>query len=321
MKFFPSAIVLLLLAIVLHAGAADPGADSLPLGRYPGNDSDTVTVAKLRLYDPEAVAGASFIVPGLGQITTQHYIRPVFFLAAESILASMTYFWNQTAIGSEQTVGDYIALSQGDVPHGLTVIDSAEDVERARLQHYSTLTSRFSAYNYLTWLIGAHIYNVLDAVDCSNHFKDEEPRSAGKAFWLATIPGLGLGQIYNGDWSKAGIIIMGQWSLGMMAFNNQRLMIVAQDNFARLNTPLADSANEAIRSQVATDLSQEWSSARYSAFSNRNMFLWYSIFFYGYSIFDAVVDAYLHDYNSKMNIKPDLAVGMKSVEFSLRTDF
>ncbi len=321
MKFFASSALPLLFALSLWAQGVNEAGDSMQIGRLPGGDSDTVAVAKLRLYDPIKVGTASLIIPGLGQVYTQHYFKAGFFVAMEAIFGSMAYFWNQSGTGDDETADYYLARSRGGVTPFYSGTDSAGDVEQAHLSHYSAMTARFSGYNYLTWMIGAHVYNVLDAIDASNHFKDMRERNPTTAFLLAVIPGLGLGQIYNGSWSKAGLVIMVQWSLGMMAFNNQRLMVQAENNFERLNTPLADTAADSIRSQVATQYSQSWASARYSAFANRNMFLWYSIFFYGYSIFDAVVDAYLHDYSEKMLIKPDLAVGMKSIRLSLQTNF
>jgi Family of unknown function (DUF5683) len=110
---------------------------------------------------------------------------------------------------------------------------------------------------------------------------------------------------------------MGQVSLGLMAYSNQRLMTRAEANYARLNAPGADSLTR----QVAAQFNESWSGARYRAFTNRNMYLWYSIFFYGYSIFDAVVDAYLHEYPEKMKIKPDLVVGNGQIYFALSTTF
>jgi hypothetical protein len=321
MKFFAHSVVVLLLTSSLQAQGGSEIVDSLQIGRLPGGDSDTVAVPKLRLYDPVKVGTASLVIPGLGQVYTQHYVKAFFFIGIEVLFGSMAYFWNQSAAVQEETTAQYLAKAQSDVASGFSTKDSAEDFELSRFSHYSAINNRFSGYNFLTWTIGAHIYNTLDAIDASNYFKNERERNPGTAFLLAAIPGLGLGQIYNGAWSKAGLVIMGQWSLGMMAFNNQRLMVQAENNFERLNTPLTDSTANSIRSQVAEDLSASWASARYTAFSNRNMFMWYSIFFYGYSIFDAVVDAYLHDYPEKMQIKPDLAVGTKSIEFSLQTKF
>jgi hypothetical protein len=51
------------------------------------------------------------------------------------------------------------------------------------------------------------------------------------------------------------------------------------------------------------------------------MYLWYLVFFYGYSIFDAVVDAYLHEYPEKMKIEPDLVITDKMVYCALQTTF
>jgi hypothetical protein len=320
MKLFAHSVAVLLLATSLRAQGGSEIVDSLQIGLLPGGDSDTVAVPMLRLYDPVKVGTASLIIPGLGQVYTQHYFKTVFFIGIEALFGSMAYFWNQSAAVDEEAAAyDLVGLHSGNT----SKFDSAQSVEQSRLDHYSAISARFSGYNFLTWMIGAHIYNTLDAIDASNYFKNYHERNPGTAFLLAVIPGLGLGQIYNGAWSKAGLVIMGQWSLGMMAFNNQRLMVQAQNNFERLNTPLPDSSADSIRALIVanTPYSVDWASARYTAFSNRNMFMWYSIFFYGYSIFDAVVDAYMHDYSEKMQIKPDLVVGMKSIQFSLETKF
>jgi hypothetical protein len=324
MKFFAHSLAVLALAISLNAQGEQPEpGDSLNIGRLPSaSDTDTVAVApRLRLYDPVLTAGESFVIPGLGQVRTGHYVKAGIFVAMDAIFGSMSYFWGQSAAVDEEYAAYYMAGSHFSVTGDSSRLDSAINVEQAHLQHYNAIVARFSAYDFLTWAIGAHIYNVFDAIDRSNHFRDNEERNPTTAFLLALIPGLGLGQVYNGEWSKAGLTIMGQWGLGMMAFNNERLRVIATNNYVRLNTPLADSAADAIRQQVASTYSNSWSGEEFTAFSNRNMFLWYSIAFYGYSLFDAVVDAYLHDYPNKMKIKPDLAVGPKSVRFSLRTDF
>jgi len=91
----------------------------------------------------------------------------------------------------------------------------------------------------------------------------------------------------------------------------------AEDNYLRLNDPNADTATK----QIAPDYLGKWSSTRYRAFTNRNMYLWYSVFFYGYSVFDAVVDAYLHEYAKKMRIKPDLVLGNNRIYCTLQTTF
>jgi hypothetical protein len=330
MKFFAYSMAVLLFAGSLWAQVAPDATDSMKIVRLrAASDTDTIaTPPPLRLYDPKLIGGESFVIPGLGQAVTKHFVKAVFFLGAESILGSLAYFWGQSAAADEANAAYYQnfanqeskAVSASRDTAGVAQ-DSASNVELGRFQHYNAIVARFSGYNYLTWAIGAHIFNVFDAIDASHHFKDNNSRNPTTAFLLALSPGLGLGQIYNGEWSKAGLTIMGQWGLGMMAFNNNRLVTIAQNDYIRLKTPFADSAAEGRRSQVSQQYSNDWSGERYTAFSNRNAFIWYSLFFYGYSLFDATVDAYLHDYSDKMKIKPDLAIAPKSVQFSLSTEF
>jgi hypothetical protein len=51
------------------------------------------------------------------------------------------------------------------------------------------------------------------------------------------------------------------------------------------------------------------------------MYLWYSFFFYFYGVFDAIVDAHLHDYHKKIRLNPrfdpesDAVGGEVSFEF------
>jgi hypothetical protein len=294
--------------------------DSLKLGSLPG-DTDTVAVTPLRIYNPWKAGGASFIIPGAGQVYTHHYIKAGFFVALDAVFGSMAYFWSQDAANQESTARLYRNWAASDRSKGHPE-DSAGDMELSFLSHNNALQSRYSGYDFLTWAVGAHLYNILDAVDNSNRFKDQKSKKPGTAALLAAVPGLGLGQIYNGAYSKAGLMIMGQISLGMMAYNNNRLMVEAQNNYIRLETkivgnPAADSTRQVTANQYAA----QWSGARYQAFTNRNMFLWYTIFFYGYSVFDAVVDAYLHDYPDKMRIKPDLAIGKQGFKVSLSARF
>jgi len=54
-------------------------------------------------------------------------------------------------------------------------------------------------------------------------------------------------------------------------------------------------------------------SRRGEAFRNRNMWMWYSVAFYLYGIFDAWVDANLHDARVKMKLEPDLNPQTKEI--------
>jgi hypothetical protein len=142
----------------------------------------------------------------------------------------------------------------------------------------------------------------MDAAGSSGYFQNSEERSPVVAGWLAAVPALGLGQLYNGKVGKAGMILMVQSALGVIALQNHRLMSQAEENANQLtDTRSFESRVPEARSYLAY-----WERNREQNFRTRNMYLWYSIFFYFYGVFDAVVDAHLHDFESRIQIEPDL---------------
>jgi hypothetical protein len=314
---------LFLLLCIFYSNAQTVESDSV----YPDITTPSIkeSVAwredSLHRTNPFVSGTASMIVPGAGQILTGHYVMAGFIIALEAIFAGQANYWSATAKIRDQNANyDYsMNMRNWSVSDTATRsrLDSATIKEQYMVDRHGALECRFSSYNFAVWAVGAYIYNILDAVNSSNFFKNSSPKNPGTAAWLAAVPGLGLGQLYNGSVSKAGMVIMGQFSLGVMAYNSHRLMIDAENNYLRINGPNADSLTKV----VATTFSGNWSGLQYRAFTNRNMYLWYSIFFYFYSIFDATVDAYLHDYPQKMKIEPDLGVSEKEIRFSLSTTF
>jgi hypothetical protein len=270
--------------------------------------------------NPVIPATASLIVPGAGQVMTGHYVKAGFFIALESIFTGQALYWRANGIFRDNEARRLFSSSmsfwEASDSTKRSRIDSVTYGEELRLNRHGAMDMKFSSYNFTVWAVGAYIYNVLDAVNSSNYFKNSDTRNPGTAALLAAVPGLGLGQLYNGSVSKAGMVIMGQFSLGAMAYNNQRLMKNAENNYLRLS-----SAADTVTKAVASAYTGRWGSAQYRAFTNRNMYLWYGIFFYFYSMFDATVDAYLHDYPKKMKIEPDLGVGREEIRFSLSTTF
>jgi TM2 domain-containing membrane protein YozV len=266
----------------------------------------------LQRFNPAISGIASLILPGAGQVYTGHYIKGFFFPALEATFLSMAWFWHENA----SYFNDKARVDRAWQAWDQTPSDQAAEYgEKALLNRYRAIDARFSEYNFIGWATGAHLFNVLNALQSSNAFSDDRERSPKTAGLLAAIPGLGLGQFYNGSLSKAGMVIMGQTSLGFMAYNSHRLMNNATLHYARLNDPHADSLTVLFRNTYSDD----WFSFRQRSFTNRNMYLWYSIFFYFYSIFDSVVDAYLHDYPQKMKIAPDLVVGPEFISITIST--
>ncbi|MBN1131258.1 MAG: hypothetical protein JXA71_19870 [Chitinispirillaceae bacterium] len=281
---------------------------ALQMGTIERGEGEAWGVDSVTLYNPVISSVSSFLLPGAGQIYTRHYVKAGFFPALEAIFISMVVFWHETASLYSDNARNYLALDATD--------SSRSDYrELSRLSSHSALDARFSQYHFTAWAIGAHVFNFFDALQASNVFRNSRERDPKTAAFLAAVPGLGLGQFYNGSLSKAGMVMMGQLSLGIMAYNSHRLMDRAAWNYARLTDPQADSLTQQLKSQYSDD----WYSYRHRSFTNRNMYLWYSLFFYFYAMFDAVVDAYLHDYPDKMKIAPDLVIGKNGFSFSLTT--
>jgi hypothetical protein len=144
------------------------------------------------------------------------------------------------------------------------------------------------------------------------------PAARQRPGWLSAIPGLALGQIYNGSLDKAGLIFMTQCNLAYMIYNYITLMRVCENNLILLMIrPIKES--KAPRAQAT--LKDSWNAKHNDAFRNRNMYLWYSLGLYLYGIFDAVVDAHLHDSGTKMKLEPDLMPDRKQVGLNLNVEF
>ena len=165
--------------------------------------------------------------------------------------------------------------------------------------------NRYFLYQSLAWMGGFYYWNILDALKNTKFFMNDNSKKPSTAGWLAAIPALGLGQLYNSELSKAGMIFMVQANLAYMIYNYHTLMRICEDNLKKINSPFTRESKD----QAATELRGSWDSKRNDAFRNRNMWAWYSIAFYFYSIFDAIVDAHLHDAAKKMKLEPDLLPG------------
>jgi hypothetical protein len=264
-----------------------------------GDSSNQALPGSQKEHRSPILSGAlSAIVPGGGQIYNRRYIKAGAFVALEAIFGSVANFWYQTSQFRESNSDEYSLA----VAYSTNWNDSMMMREKARMLKFDALSARYSMYNALSWMIGGYIYNIFDAVGASGYFDSDTEKSPVRAAWLSAIPGLGLGQLYNGSVSKAGMIMMVQASLGVKAVNEHRLMNRAQYHFEKALT-VKDSAGA---TPVADEYNQDWESRRSTAFRNRNQYLWYSLFFYVYGILDAVVDAHLHDYQRKMRAYPDL---------------
>lgn len=257
-------------------------------------------------YNPFLVGGASLLIPGAGQVYTKHYIKGGTFLASQAVTASFAVYWFNDAQLKKSSIKEF--SKRTGFKSEIDSIKAKNDI--AFLKHDERF-SRYRAYNALAWASGLYVFNFLDAIDGAGIVSKSGSRSPAVAGWLSAIPGLGLGQWYNGSLSKAGMMFMGQMSLGVTALNYHRLMNHAARQYNIIDQSIIDAAlnnnDTSSLSQANKKYLEKWDFQQNSAFKSRNTFLWYSLFFYFYGILDAVVDAHLHDYPEKMRVYPDLA--------------
>lgn len=278
-------------------------------------------------YDLLTPVGLSLAFPGLGQIYCKKRVLGSLFISTELIMGLMVRF-RYTAYTGELT--DNVTMLEQSV-HALnktiaSVNDSlqlvilkdslhqrTQDYEFARLERRR---GRYTMYHSIGWSVGLYVWNIVDVFSSSNHFANNAPKKPFLAASLSSIPFLGLGQIYNGSFSKAGLIWTTQVMLAFMAYNYHRLM---QD--------CIDSRNVLLQSDV-TKIKKEyyafqWNNEYTNSFKRRNTYLWYFVLFYFYGIFDAAVDAHLHDYEPRIRLSPDLGMDIdkKSVSFTMNMDF
>ena len=310
-------IIVVLAALNMESVAAEMGPFVAGAGR---GDSSFV------VYNPLIAGVSSALIPGSGQIYTKKYLKAGTFLALEAITASVTYYWYKTSqirTGMAASLLDEVRAGSG--------IDSAKSYQDYLLMEHNVAEADSRFRNALTWTIGGYVFNVLDAVGGSKFFNNGDARDPLLAGWLSAVPGLGLGQLYNGSLSKAGMIMMTQFSLGIVAYNNHKLMKDAQMHKIKMikyennyNNPAEFKElnnQDTLKYVISQEFKNDWASRERNAFQNRNTYMWYSLFFYFYGILDAVVDAHLHDYNDKMRVYPDLVVYSDGAWLKLNMNF
>lgn len=279
-------------------------------------DSGSVSLADSvqRTYSRPLAGSLSLMVPGAGQFYTRQFFKGSVVTASEGLTIGIALYWYDR----------YKSFNDSKKPL-LLKADTASGVVRLKLLNDAEMTeldarrAKYRMLNALAWSGGIYVYGFLDAIGKTTA-ADNSERSPLKAGLLSTIPGLGLGQWYNGSISKAGMIFMGQMSLGVISANYHRLMTKAEREKKKLDD-LESLDNKLYLEMNNSGYITKWDNERQNAFKNRNTFLWYSIFYYMYGIFDAVVDAHLHDYPEKMKLYPDLIPSDQGVELRLNYSF
>lgn len=336
----------------LWTGTVFGGNDSLTVATLAetvsgtAHDSTSIDSSGIVRKKNALVAGmASALLPGAGQLYNRRFVKGGLILGAEALMLTYAKFWINAADQHDRSisilkdqratlpldsmnnellrffespspdmdtytdlVGAYNAVVSLDAPLVLA-LDTAR---------YNQIKQYDRAVHAVAWASGIYLYGIMDALDKTGHFRDTRPRNPVVAGWLSAVPALGLGQLYNRSLAKAGLIWMVQGCLGIISYNYNRQMRICEKNRERIGK----QKNGYYRGY--DDLSRYdlyWRDERGEAFQNRNTFLWYSVFFYFYGIFDAVVDAHLHDFDGQMKLEPDLALVNRQVGLKLTFDY
>ncbi|MCX7727745.1 MAG: DUF5683 domain-containing protein, partial [Chitinispirillaceae bacterium] len=162
-------------------------------------DSNKVVGEKFLIRNPVLV-GSMSLLPGGGQLYSRHYIKGGLFIGSEILLGSVAFFWHNTHKQRLDNSFLYSKLSEM-APNEK---ESLSMRELAFLWNYDARVAKYSRDNAISWFIGAYVFNIFDALECSNFFKNDEKKEPAKAAYFGIIPG--GGQIYNGALSKAGFI-------------------------------------------------------------------------------------------------------------------
>ena len=302
-------------------------ADSLQIAIPPKKLIVDSVLTLPKKYNPLISMGLSAILPGAGQIYCRRRARGTLFLATEFIWAlvaknrydhykyamkyDLDYFNNQISQNLENML-----LSINDVTayntHYEKYIDAYMGYDLAR---YKRRSSRYISYHCIGWTSGIYLWNILDALQSSKYFFNVKPRKPAAAAWLSAIPFLGLGQIYNGSYAKAGLIWTIHTMLAYMAYNYNLLMNDCINKRNQVNSSISAPGH------IKADYIDKWDDEYNFAFKNRNTYLWYLVLFYFYGIFDAAVDAHLHDYKIKIRLEPKTEENTKSVTLNMCVEF
>jgi len=251
--------------------------------------------------------GLSLVLPGGGQFYYGNRVKGGIFLAFEVTAGSIGAYWWAEHRSRQNEVERFRDLSNS-VRRGANGNDAS--LYQAGLYGvwadryvFESMTAKFTAYNAIVWMLGGHFFGVMDAVGASGLIAGGGERCPTKAGWLAAVPGLGLGQLYNGYPGKGGFLGGAQISLAFNAYSQHRLMNHASKEYNRMRDSDSD------RYEYRAEHLSYWKGRYDNAFSTRNTYLWIGLFTYLYTVFDAIVDANLSDYADKIRIEPDLSVG------------
>jgi hypothetical protein len=279
------------------------------------------------IYDAQKSASLSALVPGVGQWYCDHKYRAAAFLVSEisfGLFSQNRRNMYATILNDQVKHSRLKAASYYDsmrmFVHNQTLYQNyyekcMAETMSSDLWMYQQKAARYSLYHGIEWMAGIYLWNIADAIDCSNAFHDSRPRKPSTAVLLSFSPYLGLGQIYNQSFFKAGLVWTSQTVLSIMAYDQHSLWNDCIEKRNQVN------ATKLLQNQTKQLRISEWNQELNTAFKMRNTYLWLLVFSYFYGICDALVDAHLHDYPINMQLQPQTQENTLKLNFSINTSF
>lgn len=280
-------------------------------------------------YNPLIAVGLSAILPGSGQIYCKRRVRGAVFMATEVISAlyainrtnRFRYTLNKNINKYDEQISLYSISLSKYTPDLMEYRDFYNKLMDAQMSYdlarYRRRVGRYVAYQGAGWATGFYLWNLWDALGSSKAFASNTPKNPAAAAWLSAIPFLGLGQMYNGSYAKTGLIWTVHTMLAYMAYNYNRLINDCNTKRHQVESIQSILLDPNLKSSYIADWDEEYS----IAFRKRNTYLWYLVIFYFYGIFDAAVDAHLHDYKLKIRLHPDIDTNNESIGLNMSLDF
>ncbi len=241
------------------------------------------------------------ILPGGGHYYTEHYVRGGFITGIEALLFYEVYInkaWQKDRVLEQaQPFRDSVSMytkiiREMDNRDSLAYYQNKrnEYANRVREKSDKKMEQEDLRYAENAWLFGLHLYGTMDAFGIwyNNNYRSVELRSMTTALLLGLIPG--LGQMYNGEFGKAGLLYMGLIGAAASIRTSQNMVEYYLDRKHFLESEQSSKEElERVKERVTYYR------------KNRNQYIWGLALIYLYSLGDAVVDALLSDFDNPMH--------------------
>ncbi len=255
------------------------------------------------------------ILPGGGHYYTEHYVRGGFITGIEALLIYEVYInkaWQKDRVLEQaQPFRDSVSMITKLIMENtdrdtLRALQDKRNEYAARVREKSDKKMEQEDLRYAenAWLFGLHLYGMFDAFGIwyNNNHRSVELRSMKAAVLWGLIPG--FGQMYNGEFGKAGLLYMGLIGAAASIHTSQNMVEYYLD---RKHFLAAEGSN-------SKELERVTERVTYYR-KNRNQYIWGLALIYLYSLGDAAVDALLSDFDNPVHfaLMPNFSGGAQAL--------